>query len=367
MKSDIDLLILDYIDGSITKEQEVELFEWVEASEQNVEYFSQSVAYLELTYTSGKSEKYNAEKGWRRLSDKLNKRSILIQMWQSYGKIAAVFLLAFFMGYGVFRYELIPVSEQLSQDYIKTEVPLGSKSVVTLPDGSRVWINAGSAMSYPVKFDENHRTVKLEGEAFFDVVTNKNRPFFVETEGIKVKATGTQFNVRAYADEAFVETILVKGEIAVNRTNMTDDELVMHPNQKLTLYKDQAKEQHAAHHDVEKEEAEAPKAPQNIPLKVKKVELTSNVRTDIYTSWKDREWIIFKEKFGMLAQKLEKRYDVKIKIKDRQVCDFAYSGTLKDENLKDVLDVLSITSPIKYEFDSKNVTIWYNPQFYDSN
>ncbi len=361
--SNIDLLILDYIEGVLSMEQEAELCEWVEASEQNTEYFSQSIAYLELTYTSRKSEKYNSHRSWGSLASKLNKRSKLLRIGRELAKIAAVFTFAFILGYFYFQFSSTWKQDIVSSDFITTEVPYGSKSVVTLPDGSRVWINAGSSIKYPVDFDESQRIVQLNGEAYFDVITNKNRPFYVETWGLKLKATGTQFNVRAYNDEEFIEAILVEGEVAVNRTVMPHKaDLILKPNQKLTVYKDEKT-------DISSETKPDDGAKQktgelvSTARKVTKVELTSDVRTDIYTSWKDKEWIIYKEKFVSLAQKLEKRYDVKINIKDNAVYALAYSGTLKDENLKEVLDVLSITSPIKYVFDDKNVTIWYNPEF----
>jgi hypothetical protein len=98
-------------------------------------------------------------------------------------------------------------------------------------------------------------------------------------------------------------------------------------------------------------------------LGIKKVKLESNVSTVVITSWKDKEWIIYKEKFGTLAKKLEKRYDVQISFIDDFIEEFSYTGTLQDENLKEVLDVMSLTSPINYKLEDKNVTIWYNPSF----
>ncbi len=358
---DIDLLILDYVEGKLTKEQETELSDWVEASEQNTQYFSQSIAYLELTFTGSKSEKYNSHKNWGQLASRINKRSQILRISRELAKIAAVFVFAFILGYFYFQFATSREQRMASNDFITTEVPYGSRSVLTLPDGSRVWINAGSSIKYPVDFDETQRIVQLDGEAYFDVITNKSRPFYVETWGLKLKATGTQFNVRAYNDEEFIEAILVEGEVAVNRAvrpHKTD--LILKPNQKLTVYKDAASTCEAMTDDDAKEKAGEMVS---TARKVTKVELTSDIRTDIYTSWKDKEWVIYKEKFGSLAQKLEKRYDVKINIKDEAVFALAYSGTLKDENLIEVLDVLSITSPIKYVFDDKNVTIWYNPEF----
>ncbi|MGQ7869159.1 FecR family protein [Sunxiuqinia sp. sy24] len=361
--SEIDILILDYVNGTLSQQQEAELFEWVEASAQNTAYFSHSIAYLELSSGVMKSERFNTKKNWKKVASKINQRTNLIKLGKEFAKIAAVFAIAFVLGY--FYFDLNPTTEtqELHADYIITEVPYGSRSVVTLPDGSRVWINAGSSMSYPVTFDENQRTVWLAGEAFFDVVTNKDRPFFVEALGVKVKATGTRFNVRAYGDEEFIETILIEGEVTVNRSvSPQKQDLLLKPNQRLTIFKDKGHtmaDQNLAGQSMEKHIEYFAET----PLKIEKAVLTSEARTDIYTSWKEKEWVIYKEKFGSLMKKLEKRYDVSINIKDSSLYDLAYSGTLMDENLKEVLDVLSITSPINYTLDNKNVSIWYNPKF----
>jgi hypothetical protein len=280
-----------------------------------------------------------------------------------FSKVAAVFVLAFFLGY-LFLY-LRHESEQESLcKFVITEVPYGSKSVVSLPDGSRVWINAGSKMVYSTNFDEHNRSVVLEGEAYFDIVTDRENPFFVKTSGIKVKATGTQFNVRAYPDEEFIETTLVEGKVSVMPAVVKNGkEYVLHPNQKLTIYRDRSGL--PVRTIREKRLPEQPDQPK--PFQIKKIELESDVSTAVYTSWKDKEWIIYKEKFGTLAKKLEKRYDVQISFRDDFIAGFSYTGTLKDENLKEVLDVMSLTSPINYELENKNVTIWYNPAFNERN
>ncbi|WP_430972870.1 FecR family protein [Sunxiuqinia rutila] len=363
MNSEIDVLILDYVNGTLSKQQEAELFEWVEASEQNAAYFSQSVAYIELSPTALKSERFNTKKNWNKLSSKINQRAKLVHMSIELAKIAAVFAIAFILGHYYFQFNPSEEVNELRADYIVTEVPFGSKSVVTLPDGSRVWINAGSSVRYPITFDESQRLVWLDGEAFFDVVTNKERPFYVETAGVKVKATGTRFNVRAYSDEGFIETLLVEGEVAVNRALAPQkDDVVLKPNQVLTIYKNK-NQQKCDQQLADQKTQEHSDCQDKAPLKIEKAVLTSDVRTDIYTSWKEREWVIYKEQFGSLMKKLEKRYDVSINIKDSSLFDLAYSGTLMDENLKEVLDVLSITSPINYTLDNKNVSIWYNPKF----
>lgn len=363
INDDIDILILDHLHDSLKQDQEKELKKWIESSEENRTYFARTIAYLETTASMGNHQQYPSVKAWPKLRRKINPGLARKQLVSEFSKIAAVFVLAFFLGY-LFLY-LRHESEQESLcKFVITEVPYGSKSVVSLPDGSRVWINAGSKIKYSPDFNENDRSVALEGEAYFDLVTDKKKPFFVETSGIKVKATGTQFNVRAYPDEEFIETTLVEGVVSVMPAVVKNGkEYVLHPNQKLTIYRDRSGL--PVKTIREKRLPEQPDQPK--PLQIKKIELESDVSTAVYTSWKDKEWIIYKEKFGTLAKKLEKRYDVQISFRDDFIAGFSYTGTLKDENLKEVLDVMSLTSPINYELENKNVTIWYDPAFNERN
>ncbi|WP_423130085.1 FecR family protein [Gaoshiqia sp. Z1-71] len=358
INADIDLLIIDYVHGDLPKDQEDELKSWVESSAENEAYFAKTIALLELSGSLIHHKKFNTEKDWNKLMRKIDPRRRIRLLLHKSARIAALFIFAFLLGYLTVQLKS-KEKQNLTAGYIVTEVPYGNKSVVTLLDGSRVWINAGSKIRYPIDFNEKTRMVALEGEAFFDVVTDEKKPFYVEAFGLKVKATGTQFNVRAYKDEEFIETTLIEGIISVNHAEKTHKkDLVLQPNQKLTVYKDPIKP------DKHEEKSREP-AFSSMPLKIKSVELSSDIKTDIYTSWKDKEWIIYKEKFSVLAKKLERRYDVRIHIDDLALYDFAYSGTLKDENLKEVFEVLSFTSPIEYKLDNKNVYVWYNHHFHE--
>lgn len=362
---DIDILILDHFHGSLTEDQENELERWVESSEKNRDYYVRTVAYLEATTATDSHQVYPAGKAWQKMYRRIKPGTVRRRLLFEFGKIAAIVVLAFLGGY-FFLYLRQQQDNKTISDYVTTEVPYGSKSVVSLPDGSQVWINAGSKIIYAADFNKYNRKVVLEGEAFFDIITDKKKPFFVEAYGIKVKATGTRFNVRAYNDEGFIETILVEGVVSVMQAAVKNEkEFVLAPNQKLTFYKDQLNPAGKAG-QVNKSSKEPDLRSQKL-LQIRKVELESNVSTPVYTSWKDKEWIIYKEKLGTLARKLERRYDVRIIFKDDCIADFSYTGTLQDENLKELLDVMCVTSPINYKFEDKNVMIWYEPAFNERN
>lgn len=360
---DIDLLILDYLNGLADTTQEEELERWLGASEQNRAYFARTIALLETTASLGSQKAFSSREAWKRLNRQIDPSSVRRNLMTEAGKFAAVFVLAFFIAY-LFFSQRGQISTKEDHQYVVTEVPYGSKSVVSLPDGSRVWINAGSKMIYSTDFNKNSRDVELEGEAFFDIVTDKSRPFFVKSGEIRVKATGTQFNVRAYPDEEFVETTLVEGEVSIGKATAEDKkEIVLRPNQKLTIYK---KETGSAFPRGMKKRPSEPQSDLHGTTAIRKIELESDVSTPVYTSWKDREWVIYREKLGTLARKLERRYDVRIFFSDDSLEDLSYTGTLQDENLKEVLDVMSLTSPICYKFEDKTVRICYNPSFNES-
>lgn len=105
-----------------------------------------------------------------------------------------------------------------STEYNTLSTPKGGQYTITLADGSRVCLNAGSTLHFPAQFDKIHRTVTLEGEAYFDISANPHAPFIVQSAGQQVRVLGTGFNIRAYADEASVKTTLVTGKVAVNHT-----------------------------------------------------------------------------------------------------------------------------------------------------
>lgn len=93
-------------------------------------------------------------------------------------------------------------------------VPRGGMYSLTLCDGTRVWVNADSRLEYPVAFSRYHRTVRLSGEAYFDVAPNGKSPFVVKTERGDITVTGTEFNVKCYADEHHIATTLVEGKVS---------------------------------------------------------------------------------------------------------------------------------------------------------
>jgi ferric-dicitrate binding protein FerR (iron transport regulator) len=210
--------------------------------------------------------------------------------------------------------------------------PPGSKSVVELPDGSTVTLNAGTTIQYSGSFGVGDREVKLTGEAYFDVEKGK-RPFLVSAKNTKVRVFGTEFNVKAYADEDFVETTLVEGAVSI----IPD---VEHDRREIELKPDQR----AVVSGMAADKVD--------------VSLFTDVNTLLYTSWKDPKWIIQSETLAGIARKLSRKYDVNIKIDNAQLGEYKFTGSFKDETIQQTLDIIKNIAPVDYTWVDDTIRIY---------
>ena len=358
--SDIDILILDHLNGRLSKESDKELKSWINRSPVNQEYFTKNCALWELSTLAQKELSFDVQKNWNRISPQIKPKNQMRKLAMRWVSIAALLVFAFVSSYLTLRYTVNSGLQQ-TDSYIINEAPMGNMSKVTLPDGSEIWLNAGSKIKYASNFNLNDRYINLKGEAYFHVSTNKEKPFVVNAQGVEVKATGTQFNVKAYEDEGIIETTLVEGIVTIKQINNTGNkEVLLKPNQKLTIYKKTIEKPLASN------EGQTNWGDDDFvyaPLAIRKVELATDVETPVYTSWKDSEWIIQNEKLESLAVRLGRRYDVEIQLLDDKVKTYSFTGTLKDETLEQVLDVISQSSPIKYKLEKKKVSLWYNSNY----
>src|SRR5258708_3889996 len=154
--------------------------------------------------------------------------------WTTVG--GAVCLVAFFL----FYYPMFPKKKgkAIAQNTVSTKP--GSKSKIQLPDGTQVWLNGGSRITYDESFRGPDREVQLCGEAYFDVAKDKNHPFIIHASSIDVKVLGTSLNIRSYQNEKNTEAVLIHGSIEVTLHNNPDKKIVLQPNEKLVVQNDKA-------------------------------------------------------------------------------------------------------------------------------
>lgn len=231
---------------------------------------------------------------------------------------------------------------------------LGSKSQVKLPDGSVVWLNAGSRITYDNQaFGKETREVTLVGEGFFDVTKDKTKPFIIHTASINIKVLGTAFNVKAYPEDKQTETSLIRGSIEVTIKNRPNDKIILSPSEKLIVDNNMIAQK-------EKTNTSLPvSAP--IPLQplvsINKLKYNPEDSTVAETQWINNKLIFRDESFADLAVRMERWYDVKIEISDPGLMQAKLNGIFESETIIQALEALRILIPFRYEQTGNKILI----------
>lgn len=196
------------------------------------------------------------------------------------------------------------------------------RSKFQLPDGTIVHLNSGSRLIFPIEFCGNSRKVELIGEAFFEVKPDPSKPFIVKTKDINIKVLGTSFNLKAYPESNKISTTLVQGKVVLE----TDSAGVM---KQLVELKPSDR---AVYMDDNKS-----------------IQLSKEEDLDRFISWKDGKLVFFNDPIDEVADKLGIWYNVTIKIGNVSLRKYRFTATFTDEPIEQVLDLLSKSSPIKYQ------------------
>ncbi len=229
----------------------------------------------------------------------------------------------------------------------------GSKTQIQLPDGSTVWLNASSSITYDKNFGKSIREVNLSGEAFFDVTKDSSHPFIIHTNVIDIKVLGTAFNVRSYPGDANTETSLIRGKVEVTVKNRSNEKVYLEPNEKLIVANNNV--------TVNKSTiAQTPvKSASEKPIySVQHLTYYPVDSTIIETSWVDNK-LIFQENetFGEVALKMERWYGVKINFSDEEVSQIRLFGSFTNETVSQALDALRETFGFNYKISGNVITI----------
>ena len=224
----------------------------------------------------------------------------------------------------------------------------GTKSKLILPDGTQVWLNSESKLSYNSKFNDSIREVTLEGEAYFDVVKDKKHPFVVKTSAISIRVLGTAFNVKSYQQDPTIETTLVRGMIEVQKNNEPSaSKIILRPNEKLVYNKPEA--------SIIKQVGQNVNANQLISISTLPKNIADSVRKE--TSWVYGRLIFDGDSFSTLAEKMERWYNVKIIIKNSKVANYRFAGMFENENIEEALKALQLIAMFKYTVQENEIII----------
>jgi len=234
------------------------------------------------------------------------------------------------------RDSIVAVEEPILKSTKKEElnkviVPYGEESSLLLADGTKVWLNAGSRLAFPMQFSGKTRKVYLEGEAYFEVSKNTEKPFIVSTHNIDVKVYGTKFNLSAYRNDGYTEAVLLEGKISlIENKSLFGKETYMTPGQKA-LYNDENN----------------------------KIGLEETDKPELYTSWREGWYEFSNVDLTYVTHKLERYYNVEFEYNSEVIQNsYNLSGKLElKESLDKVLSILAKVTNTDYQIDGNRIKV----------
>jgi transmembrane sensor len=259
------------------------------------------------------------------------RKAFIYRAVKIYTRVAAILMLpiilAGIIGYNRIKKDIASVS-QITNKPVTEEVstttiiaPLGSRISFTLPDSTNGMLNSGSELTYSIPFSANRKLV-LQGEAWFDVKHDSVNPLEIRAGNSKVKVLGTSFNISAYPTENYVEVVLARGKVEFS-DDRDDSRVTMFPSERLV------------YHDgtISKSVTEPAK----------------------YNSWTEGKLVFRGDLMAEVGRRIERWYNVKFELADKELEKYSFRGTFVDDSLEEVLNLLSMTSPIRYKITPRKI------------
>ena len=240
-------------------------------------------------------------------------------------RVAAMFVLPVITAVAMYFYRS---PDETAPGQLVVAVERGQKANITLPDGSKVWLNSQSRLTYSTNFNVKQRELQLDGEAYFEVAHNPDKPFIVRSNDISVRALGTAFGVKAYNEDLLISSILMKGKVLVTTP---DGETILKPNERIMYDK-------TTH---------------------KKVQSTVTNATD-FTGWIHNELRFEDESLADIAKTVQRIYNVDVIFASEKLKYQRYTGTINNNSLENVLNIISLTSPVSFQINNQRVTLSEN-------
>ncbi|NKI26930.1 DUF4974 domain-containing protein [Arenibacter sp. 6A1] len=375
-------IIIKYLNEEISEEELQLLSTWVKKPE-NQEIFK---SYVQINHKLHKTyQKVDADKAYKKILDQLDdvhleKRPQIINISSNWLRYAAVFIGLLLIGVVLVKKfdkrdrlvntsnitleledgsiqivneyqntvivdslgqiiseqkenELIYFDKVASQNAAETEspfnilkVPYGKTFGIALSDGSKVTLNAGSQLKYPVHFVKGKkRSVILNGEAYFDIAKDAERPFVVNTQDMDIQVLGTKFNVTSYTQDEKTYTVLVEGKVAAISKLQENDSIVLNPNQRVFFHEGYL--------------------------------MQESVKIEKYVGWLSGQLVFIDDSFDVIAHKLERKFDLKIINKYPALDEITITATFKDQDMHEILKTFQTYLPFKYTIKNGAVTI----------
>ena len=330
----IDELIANYLTEGLDKNALDELKTWIAASAENQQYF---IRQREIWFSAVSREAasvYDKDKAFENFRNRVESQKEIQSTSRRGFSLSALWryaaVVAIIIAVGCISYWQGEVNVKDTFADISVEAPLGSKTKLYLPDGTLVWLNAGSRMTYSQGFGVDNRKVELEAEGYFEVKRNEKIPFFVKTKDLQLQVLGTKFNFRDYPEDHEVVVSLLEGKVGLNNLLREEKEAVLSPDERAVLNK------------------------ANGLLTVESV-TASNA-----SQWTDGYLFFDEELLPDIAKELERSYNVKIHIANDSLKTFRFYGNFvrREQNIQEVLEALASTEKMQYKIEERNITIY---------
>jgi ferric-dicitrate binding protein FerR (iron transport regulator) len=326
-KKKIQYLFIKYFNNRASEAEREEVQNWIGESDKNKKEFEAYRRMWEKSKNLIISDRVNVESALhttkKRIRFSIKKRKVISILRQA----AAVLVIGivFSIVYNNLFINHNKISESVDKIYREVKTSNGTQSSLILADGTKVWLNSGSKLRFPLSFQgEDRRSVELVGEGFFEVAKNVEKPFIVKTSSIDVKVLGTKFNVSAYENDDDVTVALLEGkvELGKNYDGGYHRLLGLLPNEVALFNK---KEQLLSYSKIQSEER--------------------------FTAWIDGRIVFSNDPIDKLESRLENWYNVEIEIEGSSLNDYRFTATFIDESLEQIIKLLAISSPMEYEIE----------------
>lgn len=319
-------IIIKYLEGRASEYEQAKLLNWMRKKENRKVFKNcQSEWVQDMPHEYFPSD---GEESWHKLNSVLVHKNY--DSWQKsikmewFSRIAAIFFFVISIGSLVWYYT--HQSRPIPETFTTVIAENGQISKVHLPDGSYVWLNSGSTISYDNFFSTKNRDLVLTGEAYFNVSKNEILPFVVDCNGLKVRALGTRFNVNAYDVGKLVQIVLEDGAVELINAQTQIPFYCMEPGDRVEI---------------------------NLETSLYTAGIVNTLR---YTSWKDGIINIYDLSIDEVVKQLEKRYNQQFKLTS-EVKDLRYTFTIENETLEDILRLMKRITPIKIDQNEGVITI----------
>lgn len=308
--------IIAYLDNNLSSEEKEAFEKSLQSSPQLKKEVDDLHFILQKTADLNIQKQIDPTVHWKRLSKQITRYNYRNKIWQLIRTSAAILLIPVLIA-SYFLFNTLNEWNNKPIELIEVTSAYGLVSKIKLSDGSEIWLNSGSHLSYPKEFNGNERNVTLSGEAYFKVSSDKTNRFNVTIPGnLIVSAYGTEFNINAYEDDLKIETTLAKGHIDVSQIDQPSFR-TLHPGQQAIFDKESNN------------------------MEVARANLMAT------TAWKEGKMVFRRANMNEIIRRLSRHFNVDIKLEGKELYNYEYSATFTTETLSDILQLLEKTAPIK--------------------